>query len=194
MMDLMLRRRGLMVHQNGEPIAISYADNPQMMTVLYNKGISPRLEYITVKEAESYTGGMDLSMTYPAFLDHRHFINAAIGQVYSASSHVKKYCFPAKPTNLFARLGAKTDTVIIPLGCTLTGTYQIQGRRVNPTIDVIIEDSVPENIGNFQVWSVTLRNIYVPDDAVELYKTKLSSFASKILPMSEWVEPEPQTD
>lgn len=178
MNNLLLRRRGLMLGGTPPNIAVSVEDNPEFVALIYNAGHCASPEYITVEEAEAFTGPYlpDGKADCP-HIDLRHFINYTPA-IWSLGGLKYKITLPNKPSpaGVNACLSSAGDglTVVLPEKVSSIDPYFINDSVHITHATVIIEREIPPTIEGarpklFATDSTDIL-VFVPDEAVETYK------------------------
>lgn len=218
MMDLILRRRELMTPQDtGPKYAITKKSNPAQMAVCYNKGWAANPDYMTIEEANAlYVSQTQLGRAFSGInkVDLREFTNFYYDNTwgflyeYGYATTALLIVLPNRPFTQNAKginfKNSGDKYIVIPPGVTTywsnTVFYQ-QGTQTNRDciVHFIVEGETPPVFGgnfvNGEYFNVanntTLADIFVPDNAVEIYKqaTGWSKYADIIKPMSQYVEP-----
>ena len=205
-----IRRRAIMAL--AKPIgtyAITAAENPEFMDWLYHKGIAANPDYCTIQEAAAVTtfnNGVSYTPPSPILhLDLRHFINVTwrLYELPVAGADLRKFTWPARENDDFGVNSSFSQynglLFIVPAVVKLFEPLIINASSRHRSF--IFESEVPPAFNqNRNNLGGPIDAIYVPDNAVETYKTTndsirifnanhhryYSQYADVIHPISEY--------
>ena len=182
-MDLLMRRRALMGGKHGEPYVVTRGLNgwaDYAIDQVYNAGLAKSNEGLTAKECASYTGDLVETIGETKFL-----VNTDLSWV-QYFNNIKKLKLNNNATTNNEYLSQCYLIYIYPNSNVQYQPYFYYGSISSSliTADIIVPKRTPlSNMFSYYNDGEN-KHIYVPDDAVDAYKTMYSS-VQNIHPFSD---------
>ena len=208
------QKGGYIIPKRGQ-YAVTAADNPEWMLFLYENGITASPDYCTFEEAAAVTGFSGMTQTQVSHVDLRYFIGLNLKgdltlDIPINNSYTTKLTLPdiAGANRIggnakFINRTTPSYTLIIPANVEHFSGNVINASHTHATY--IFEGAVPPS----HDWTDTLKGnlnngtldaIYVPDSAVDVYRTTnidksntarylYAQHADIIFPHSDYIEP-----
>ena len=212
-----MTRRRMLSSGKEAMYAVTAADSPQLMQILYDKGIAANPSYITTKEAAKVTNEQlarlkskelaGIAEPFDGFRFFKGVTELPDGLFYDAAFTTLAMPENVRHVSANAFRQLKTKTVLkCPLVervdawcCYFTNSVHVWGDKLMSipgdytfagNIHVFLGATPPVSTNTHQIYST--RAVYVPDESLEAYKsaTGFSEYSNRIHPISEYPNPE----